>query len=141
MAELLVMAKSKGTDPGNWKAGDIVYVAPDGWNWGTHEFLGAWVAAGNQAVDFPANHVVIKIPGVSRARLASLKADLVEGGQMTGRSLWRLAVASLPAGIRTKLQNTGTITVGPGNGGDVTVAQATNFISNLIDASHPDLTP
>jgi len=141
MAELLVMAVSKGAAAGHWKRGDIVYIAPDGWNWGTHEFLGAWTAAGNSAATFPGNHVVIKVPGVSVAKLQHLKADLMTGGQMTGRSLWQVAVASLPANIKTLLQNTGTLTIGPGSGGDVSVAAAQNFIANLIDSTHPDLTP
>lgn len=134
------MARSRGQDDTDWRLGDIVFVAEDGHSWGREESLAQWVADGNRAADFPGNFVIIKIPDVSVAKLARLRARAADSaGRDTLRRIWSVTLASLPAGIKTKLQTTGTITIGPG--GDVTAAQAANFVASKIDGAHPDLTP
>lgn len=100
MAELLVKA-SDATNPdpakdqrGCYKRGDVVCVRPDGHEWGRLEGLPRFV--------------VVKVPGVS---VAAAESHLESSP--TRRRTLGISWADLPAGVRTQLQTTGTVTVTP----------------------------
>lgn len=133
MCEILIFAGNNTnadaeTDRrGCWKRGYPVVVKEDGHEWGREEGLPKFV--------------IVKIPGVPAAKArAFLEIQEVDDdgipvydviGQasprpaMYRRRAWRVAWASLPAGIRNTLQTTGTVTV--------TVAQIRNYLRRVRD--------
>ena len=129
MCEILIFAgNNTHTDPekdrrGCWKRGMPVVVMEDGHTWGREET--------------PPKFVVVKIPGVPAAKAKSfLDPQMVDDAgvpvvSQDGRPVayrrkeWKVAWASLPAGIRNTLQTTGTITV--------SVAQIRNYLRRIRD--------
>lgn len=116
MAEVLIKAVNAtnpdATKSARWcyKRGDFVCVMPDGWSWGTQEVIPP--AEGGL-------FVIIKVPDVTvdQARRFLSKGTLT-------RKLYRVVVDELPAGIRSTLNTTGTITR--------TWTQIRSFIENKV---------
>lgn len=133
MCEILIFAgNNTHPDPekdrrGSWKLGYAVVVKEDGHEWGAEEGLPKFV--------------VVKIPGVPAAKAeAFLEPQMVDDAGVPvyenvivaqpiraiyRRKAWRVAWASLPAGVQNILQTTGAITV--------TVAQIRNYLRRIRD--------
>ena len=133
MCEILIFAgNNTHADPdtdrrGCWKRGYPVVVKEDGHPWGAEERLPKFV--------------VVKIPGMPAAKAEAflepqmvddagvpVYENVVEAQPRWGiyrRKAWRIAWASLPAGIKNTLQTTGEITV--------TVAQIRNYLKRIRD--------
>lgn len=81
MAILLCAAFAKA---GRQDVGDVIQVYPDTQKFGTHEDLDAWVAAGNQATDFPKLFYLVSCPDLTVAA-AKQYLDIVDGVDANGQ--------------------------------------------------------
>lgn len=109
MAELLIKLSShvhpdaKVDASGAYKRGDLVVVQEDGHAWGKKEG--------------PPRFVILKIPGVSAARVRAYCAEHRELDPFTGREAvtrrrrWRLRVDDVPLAVRNALRDTGMVTL------------------------------
>jgi hypothetical protein len=130
MAEILIKARDHThPDPikdqrGAYKRGMPVVVMPDGHQWGASEGLPAFV--------------VLKLPGISVERVQQFLEHIavdetVEGApraRVIRRRLWQISWADLPAAARTRLANTGALTIAA-SGGDYTWSQIRNYLKRF----------
>jgi hypothetical protein len=142
MCELLLAARTRGTDPGDVQIGTVIHIGEDGHGWGREESRSQWVVEGNDPAAWPGagKFVLVRIPGVAASRAEQLLEHQFtdDSGNATfypdgvtplpfRRRAWRVLVASLPAGILQSFQDNGEVTV--------TVAQVRNFIQRVLDSA------
>lgn len=114
MAEILIRATNNTNGhPLAWQRGMPVFVAENGWAWGTREIIPP--AQGG-------SFVIVKIPDVTVAQVTTFLAnrwgidlcdeeyDLAIPSLHVRRRHIRLRVDDLPANVRNQLNNTGTYT-------------------------------
>lgn len=127
MAEILIKAMDHShPDPnkdraGCYKRGMCVVVKDDGHpGWGAKEGLPKFA--------------VLKVPGVSAAKLRKYTAEQMQGNAPYRRRLWRVRWEDLPAAARRKLAETGELIVKTGEYSgdyDFTWQQVKNYFRNL----------
>lgn len=147
MCEILLFARNNShSDPekdrsGCYKRGMPVIVQPDGHVWGIEESKQMWLASGRLATDWPGNFVIVKIPGVSVAKVESLMYNQIEDDagnpvyeedgatpKRFRRRAWKVAVDSIPTTIKNKLLADGEVTVTP--------TQIRNYVKRIRDNSN-----
>lgn len=130
MCELLVRARHTLTgnsekDKGVWRRGDIIRVESDGYQWGNKERKANWIAAGNDGATWHKNTFLVKIPVVSKAKLATLLEHEENTSYIPGpmglelvttfirRRIRHLAVDATPSAIKATIGSDYEITVTP----------------------------
>lgn len=93
MAELVIQvvdrtnAENPALDAVCWKAGDVIEVKPDGWNWTARERTNpSWR--------------IVRVPLLTSEVQAALAVDRPEGGAMRRRRRYTLELAALPQPAR-----------------------------------------
>ncbi len=117
MAEVLL--KGKNSPSRAWRRGDPVTVQADGFVWSYNETRAAWIASGRRAAEWPAEFYLLRVPGVSVARLTQYLVEWADTLDLGPRRLWRCLIDEIPLAIRDILTSTGMLTIGV----DVTRAQ------------------
>lgn len=109
MAEALIYARNTKNDPFDPHQGAIIAVRPNGFKWGMRESIEEWVAAGNDAADFPNDFVILKLPSVSpNGKMLEYAQDHfyydVAQQKHTHQYKWVIPLDMVPAGLLSELQ-------------------------------------
>lgn len=124
----LVVRKRSNAKLRAYKAGDIVGVFPDDWQWGTLERGPGWACVKIQIVGVPADRVKARLEEVEQ------HGELQDDGRvqqvMDRVRRWRVLLANLPASAKTALVQTGELSV--------TKTQALAYIRNTLNEA-PEL--
>ena len=125
MCELLIYAKNN-TNPLAHQRGNIVTVHDDGWPWTIEESKAAWVASGRLASQWHNIFILVKMPGVPKARIENMKLgqDDVTGNLLRKRQFF-VDIDATPSQIKQKIGRDFEITV--------TKAQLRNFFKRRGD--------
>ena len=105
--ELLIRNQTR--NPGaDWQYGDIITVQGDGWEWGKQEDP-------RTRTDDPVDlFILLRIPG--KALGINVKANFLaawfDGDDFAARRLWRVTIASLPAGVQAQIAVNGIAIIG-----------------------------